>query len=136
MDRLDQRETLAIADESDLVLARNRTLLHARGVGLSRFDETKLVTAVSELSRNMLLYAGGGHVSIEDISEERAQGVRVVFEDYGPGIADVDLALSDGYSTIKGLGMGLPGSRRLVDRFEIESEIGMGTRIVIIKWKR
>ncbi len=98
-------------------------------------EQTKMVTATSELARNMLIYAGGGLVYIEEIEVGVRRGLQVTFEDNGPGIPDIQLALTDGYTTGEGMGLGLSGSKRLVDDFEIHSEIGQGTRIVIVKWK-
>lgn len=131
-----QSESLSVSEEADLLTARNKVRLYAREAGLGLVDETRLTTAASELARNMLLYAGGGHVFIEHVTIAEAKGVRISFEDHGPGIVDLNLALADGYSTINGLGLGLPGSRRLVDEFEIASEVGRGTRVVVTKWKK
>jgi serine/threonine-protein kinase RsbT len=103
-------------------------------VGLSLVDQTKLVTAASELARNTLDHANGGHVQIEMLDGLR-RGVRLIFEDRGPGIADLQLALKDGYTTGTGLGLGLSGSRRLCNEFSIESSVGVGTKITIARWK-
>lgn len=131
-----QIDNLPIGEENDLVAARNRVRLHAKEAGMGLVDETKLITAASELSRNMLIYAGGGLMCIEQVSNEQIRGVRITFEDHGPGIADLDLALTDGYSSQQGLGLGLPGSRRLVDDFSITTAVGKGTKIVVTKWKK
>jgi serine/threonine-protein kinase RsbT len=97
-------------------------------------NQTKLITAASELVRNMLRYAEKGTVLIEVISRGRDSGIRLTFEDRGPGIADIGQALKDGYSTGKSLGLGLPGARRLVNEFDIQSEVGKGTKVTIVKW--
>jgi len=98
-------------------------------------DLTKMVTAASELALNTLEYGGGGTLTLEEVRDGIRAGVRLVFEDQGPGIADVSLAMSDGYTSGTGMGLGLGGSKRLVDQFEIESTPGVGTRITITKWK-
>ncbi|HEY9757659.1 MAG TPA: anti-sigma regulatory factor [Oculatellaceae cyanobacterium] len=129
-------ESLTVANENDLVATRYKVRIYAKEAGLGLVDETKLITAASELTRNMLNYAGGGYVCIEHVTDTDTRGVRISFEDHGPGIVDLDLALTDGYSTVKSLGLGLPGARRLVDEFEIISKKGEGTRVVVTKWKR
>jgi serine/threonine-protein kinase RsbT len=101
----------------------------------SLVDQTKLVTAASELARNTLTHGGGGSARIEVVEEGGRQGIRLVFEDRGPGIEDLKLALTDGYSTGQGLGLGLSGSRRLVNEFEITTKVGEGTRVAVTKWK-
>jgi serine/threonine-protein kinase RsbT len=97
-------------------------------------NQTKLITAASELVRNMLRYGNGGQAIIEVVSKGRDNGIRLTFKDQGPGIADIDMALKDGFSTGKSLGLGLPGTRRLVNEFDIKSELGKGTTVTIIKW--
>lgn len=106
----------------------------AVALGLNLVDQTKIVTASSELARNTTIYGGGGVVRLEELEESNRLGLRVTFEDRGPGIADVNLALTDHYSG--GLGLGLGGARRLSDEFEIESRVNEGTRVVITKWRR
>jgi serine/threonine-protein kinase RsbT len=101
----------------------------------SVIDQTKMVTAASELARNTLLHGGGGEVTIEEIKKEARIGVKIVFRDEGPGIADVDKAMQDGYTTGEGLGLGLGGSKRLVNEFEINTSLGEGTTITIIRWR-
>ncbi len=128
-------ETFAVRDEAGIVFARQRARSHANGVGLGLVSQTKLVTVVSELARNMVDYGGGGTVVIEEVEQGGRAGVRVRFEDQGPGIPDLDLAMRDGFTTGKGLGQGLPGSKRLVNEFAIESRAGEGTRVVVIQWK-
>jgi serine/threonine-protein kinase RsbT len=98
-------------------------------------NQTKLITAASELVRNMLKYAGGGQVLIEAITQGRDSGIRLTFKDQGPGIADIALAMKDGYSSGKSLGVGLPGTKRLVNEFDIKTVMGEGTTVTIIKWK-
>lgn len=127
-------ESFAVRDEPGIVFARQRARSHATGVGLGLVSQTKLVTVVSELARNMVEY-GGGTVVVEEVEQAGRAGVRVSFEDRGPGIPDLDLAMRDGYTTGKGLGQGLPGSKRLVNDFAIESRVGEGTRVVVIQWK-
>lgn len=126
---------MQIQKEQDVVPFRNRVREYAVKIGMSLVNQTKLITAASELVRNMLKYAGGGDVLIEVISEGRENGIRLTFDDKGPGIKDIALAMKDGFSTGKSLGIGLPGTKRLVSEFDIKSSIGVGTRISIIKWK-
>jgi serine/threonine-protein kinase RsbT len=103
-------------------------------MGFKYIDQVRLVTAASELARNIRLYAGRGRVEIRHIKQNGRRGLQIKFEDEGPGIADINLAMTDGYTTSRGLGKGLPGSRRLVEQFEIESVPGQGTRVIIRKW--
>ncbi|MFI2271733.1 MULTISPECIES: anti-sigma regulatory factor [Catenuloplanes] len=128
--------TLVISSDEDVVRVRQLTRTVAVKVKLSLVDQTKLVTAASELARNTLVYGGGGTVEVTVVDNGRRRGVRIVFSDQGPGIADLDLALTDGYTTGGGLGLGLSGSRRLVDEFDIETAVGEGTRITVTKWAR
>jgi serine/threonine-protein kinase RsbT len=130
-----QTETLHVTSENHVSEARIRVKQRARQIGLGIVDDTKLVTAVSEIARNMIQYGGGGTMSIDNIDVDGRPGVRVVFEDQGPGIPDLNKAMSDGYTTGGGLGLGLPGSKRLVNDFKIESEAGKGTRVELVKWK-
>lgn len=136
MTSMSLQDSLSVRDESDLVAIRYLVRTFARIVGLGLVDETKLITAASELARNMLAYAGGGNVLIEQTSSSVAKGVRICFKDTGPGIADLNLALTDGFSTGNSLGLGLPGARRLVDEFEIHTAPGKGTQVIVTKWKR
>ena len=134
---MSEREEVEIARDEDVVRVRQTVRAMAVAAGLSLVDQTKVVTAASELARNTLLYGGGGVATIELVNEPPARrGVRALFVDEGPGIADVDLAMSDGYSSGTGLGLGLSGARRLVDDFVIESEVGVGTRVRMTKWGR
>ena len=126
---------MQIAKEQDVVPFRNRVKEYAVKIGMSLVNQTKLITAASELVRNMLKYANGGMVLIEVISQGRDNGIRLTFEDKGPGIQDVSLAMKDGYSTGKSLGIGLPGTKRLVNEFDIKTKLGEGTTVSIIKWK-
>ncbi len=127
-------ETLPVASEPDVVVARRRVREVASETGLSLVDQTKLVTAASELARNTLIHGGGGTMQLECLNGPRV-GIRLTFSDNGPGIADVEMALRDGFTTGTGLGLGLGGSKRLVNEFEIESKAGQGTRIAITRWK-
>jgi len=128
-------EEMPIAGPGDVVLVRQAARRLAVEAGLGLVDQTRIVTAASELARNTLDYGGGGTVRLDVLEEGRRLGLRLCFEDRGPGIADAEQALSDGYTTGGGLGMGLSGSRRLVHDFEIRSEVGVGTRVVITRWK-
>lgn len=123
------------ADE-DVVHLRKLVRELAVEAGLGLVDQTKMITASSELARNTLKYGGGGEAQISRVSDGTQNGVRIEFVDHGPGIPDVQLALSDGYTTGGGLGLGLGGAKRLVDEFRISSEVGMGTTVSIVKWKR
>jgi len=129
-------ERLTVASDQDVVRVRQLVRTFAVDVKLSLVDQTKLVTAASELARNTLVYGGGGSVEVERITNGRRNGIKIVFADEGPGIVDVDLALTDGYTTGGGLGLGLSGARRLVDEFEIDTAVGQGTKISIVKWCR
>ena len=126
---------MQIEKEQDVVPFRNRVKEYAVKIGMGVVNQTKLITAASELVRNMLKYGGGGMVLIEAISEGRDNGIRLTFRDKGPGIRDIAQAMKDGYSSGKSLGIGLPGTKRLVNEFDIKSAIGEGTTVSIIKWK-
>ena len=117
-------ETVPVVSESDVVMVRRRVRETATRLGFSLVDQTKVVTAASELARNTLIYGHGGE-----------NGIRLTFSDKGPGIVDMALAMKDGYSTGKSLGLGLPGARRLVNEFEINSRPGEGTKVTVIRWK-
>src|SRR5215203_884773 len=129
------KDKMQIEKEQDVVPFRNRVKEYAVKIGMSLVNQTKLITAASELVRNMLKYANGGMVIIEVISQGRDSGIRLVFQDKGPGIKDISLAMKDGFTTGKSLGIGLPGTKRLVNEFDIKSEVGAGTTVSIIKWK-
>lgn len=128
-------ETIDIQSSTDVVLVRQAVRQRAVEIGLSLVDQTKIVTAASELARNTLEYGGGGTVMLETLEQGRRRGVRLTFEDQGPGIADIELALKDGFTTGRGLGMGLGGAKRLANEFEIQSVVGEGTRVIIVRWK-
>ncbi len=128
-------ETLPIKNGDDIVRVRQKVRVRAVEVGLSLVDQTKLITAASELARNALDYGKGGHADIETIAELK-RGVRIVFRDKGPGIADIQQALTDGFTSGNGLGHGLGGAKRLVDDFHIQSHPGEGTTVTIARWKR
>lgn len=129
------KDRMRIVQEPDVVLLRNRVKEYAVKIGMGLVNQTKLITAVSELVRNMLRYASGGDVLIEVVSQGRENGVRASFIDKGPGIPDVREAMKDGFSTGKSLGLGLPGAKRLVSEFSIKTAVGEGTTVVITKWK-
>jgi serine/threonine-protein kinase RsbT len=129
------KDSMRIEKEQDVVPFRGRVKEYAVKIGMSLVNQTKLITAASELVRNMLKYAGGGTTLIEVITQGRESGIRLTFTDKGPGIKDISLAMKDGYSTGKSLGIGLPGTKRLVNEFEIKSTLGEGTTVSIIKWK-
>lgn len=124
-----------IETDADVVRVRQAVRALAVSAALSLVDQTKVITAASELARNTLMYGGGGEAQLEALDQPR-RGVRITFLDQGPGIADIHLALTDGYTTGSGLGLGLSGARRLVDDFEIESAPGEGTRVRVTKWGR
>jgi serine/threonine-protein kinase RsbT len=128
-------ERLAIRLSDDVVRVRQLTRSFAVEVGLSLVDQTKIVTASSELARNMLDYGGGGEVMIELVDQGARRGLRLTFEDKGPGIADIEQALKDGYTSGKGMGLGLGGAKRLCNEFSIESKPGAGTKVSIARWK-
>jgi serine/threonine-protein kinase RsbT len=127
-----------IASEADLLRVRQILRECSRQLGLGLVDQTKLITAGSELARNILKYAAGagGKMHVEVVQGERRPGLRAVFADQGPGISDIELAMKDGYSSSGSMGLGLPGSRRLVDDFHISSAPGGGTTVTIVKWSR
>ncbi len=127
-------ETLPIANEPDLVLVRRAVRQVADELGLNILNGTKIVTAASELARNALIHGGGGSVCIETCLRGGRWGLRLTFEDKGPGIPDLELAMTDGFTTAHGLGLGLGGSRRLVDDFEIDTHVNEGTRVTVTQW--
>ncbi|WP_213949532.1 anti-sigma regulatory factor [Luteibacter sp. dw_328] len=126
--------TQAVRIEQDVVLARQTARKLAVEAGLRLVDQTKLVTAASELARNTVVYGRGGDMDWEILEEERRKGLRLTFRDQGPGIADMKLAMTDGWTSGGGLGLGLTGAKRLVDDFSVESAPGQGTRVMICKW--
>ncbi|WP_242916445.1 anti-sigma regulatory factor [Pontibacter liquoris] len=129
------KDTMQILREQDVVPFRNRVRELTVKIGMSLVNQTKLITAASELVRNMLRYANGGKVILEIISKSAQSGVRLTFVDEGPGISDLKQAMQDGFSTGKSLGLGLPGAKRLVNEFDIKSAPGEGTTVMIIHWK-
>ena len=135
MSALDATTRQSIASDHDVVRVRQLVRSAAVAAKLPLVDQTKLVTAASELARNTLEYGGGGTVRLEALQEGARRGLRLTFEDEGPGIPDVALALTDGYTTGGGMGLGLGGSRRLVNEFDLWSEPGRGTRVMITRWK-
>jgi serine/threonine-protein kinase RsbT len=131
-----EQQSVTITTDQDVVRVRQLVRTVAVAAKLSLVDQTKLVTAASELARNTLVYGGGGGAEVTVVDGGRRKGIRIVFTDDGPGIADLDLALTDGYTTGGGLGLGLSGARRLVDEFDIDTAAGRGTRITVMKWAR
>jgi serine/threonine-protein kinase RsbT len=130
-------DELPIRTGDDVVRVRQQVRVVAAKTGLSLVDQTKVVTAASELARNALVYGGGGLARVEVVTSALGKsGVRIGFTDEGPGITDLDLALTDGWSSGAGLGLGLSGARRLVDEFELTSKPGTGTSVVVVKWSR
>jgi serine/threonine-protein kinase RsbT len=134
MDRM-HAERMPLKRSEDIVLMRQVVRERAIAQGLSLVDQTKIVTAASELARNTVLYGGGGEVEIELVVNGSRRGVRLVFTDRGPGIAEIELAMKDGYTTGGGLGLGLGGAKRLSNEFSIESRPGEGTRVEITRWQ-
>jgi len=129
------KENMLIVKEQDVVLFRNRVKEYAVKIGMGLVNQTKLITAASELVRNMIKYASGGSILIEVVSKGRENGIRLTFRDQGPGIPNIPQAMKDGFTTGKSLGLGLPGAKRLVSEFDIKSIVGEGTTVSIIKWK-
>ena len=128
-------ETHTLHRSDDVVRVRQVVRGWAVELGFSLVDQTKVVTAASEIARNTVTYGGGGTARLEIVQDGRRRGLRVVFEDKGPGIVDVDRALRDGFTTGNGLGLGLGGARRLSNDFVIESRVGEGTRVTIVRWR-
>ncbi|MER7455519.1 ATP-binding protein [Micromonospora sp. NPDC126480] len=133
---LGQPQAQTVHSDEDVVRVRQLVRTAAVAVRLSLVDQTKVVTAASELARNTLVHGGGGLVEVSTVDNGRRRGVHIVFADTGPGIADLDLALTDGYTTGGGLGLGLSGARRLVDEFDIKTAPGQGTTVTVTKWSR
>ena len=132
---LGRSDKLPVASDGDVVTVRQRVRALAVEHGFSLVDQTKIVTAASELARNTVVHGGGGIVEIDVLVEGRRRGIRLTFRDHGPGIPDIAQAMTDGYTTGEGLGLGLGGAKRLVNEFEIISHLGAGTRVCITKWK-
>jgi len=127
-------ESVPVQSEPDVVAVRRRVREASARLGFSLVDQTKVVTAASELARNTVIYGGGGTMQMEMLNGPR-NGLRLTFEDKGPGIADINLALRDGFTTGSGLGLGLGGAKRLVNEFEVSSRSGEGTKVTVIRWK-
>jgi serine/threonine-protein kinase RsbT len=127
---------MPIRSEGDIVTTRRTVRAVAQGLGFGLTDVTRIVTATSELARNVVLYAGEGVIRWRELAKSGSVGVELTLEDSGPGIASIEQAMQEGYSTRGGLGLGLPGTKRLMDEFEIASEVGKGTRITVRKWRR
>jgi serine/threonine-protein kinase RsbT len=132
---VERSETLAVRASEDVVRVRQLVRVHAVAAGFSLVDQTKIVTAASEIARNTIDYGGGGDVRIEDVKAGIRKGVRLIFSDQGPGIEDVERALRDGYTTGGGLGLGLSGAKRLSNEFDIQTAPGRGTTVTLTRWK-
>lgn len=128
-------ETLSVRTAAEVVRVRHSVRKHAVELGFSLVEQTKIVTAASELARNMVDYGGGGTIVMEVVDDGMRKGLRLTFEDRGPGIPDIEAALRDGYSTGSGMGLGLGGAKRLSNEFQIRSAPGEGTRVIIVRWK-
>lgn len=133
--RVERSDELALKSGEDVVRLRQAVRERAVAVGLSLVDQTKIVTAASEIGRNTVQYGGGGTARIAVVANGTRRGLRLEFSDHGPGIADIAQALQDGFTTGGGLGLGLSGAKRLCDEFHIESEVGKGTRVWLVRWK-
>jgi serine/threonine-protein kinase RsbT len=132
---VDKHESLPIKASEDVVRVRQAVRKQAIAAGFSLVDQTKIVTAASEIARNTIDYGGGGDVRIETLQNGARHGVRLTFRDEGPGIADVALALTDGFTSGTGLGLGLGGAKRLSNEFAIESKPGLGTKVTLVRWR-
>lgn len=128
-------KTVKIITEGDIVQARQVARDLAAALGFSLVDKTRIATAVSELARNVFKYGKGGRMELEAVNDAGRTGIRCVFIDQGPGIADIDAAMTPGFSTGRALGQGLPGTKRLMDEMELTSEVGKGTRVMVVKWR-
>jgi len=132
---ISRTERLAVTSESEIVATRQLVRGLATSVGFTLVEQTKIVTAASELARNTVQYGGGGTLVAEVLEDGGRRGIRLTFTDEGPGIPDVELAMRDGYTTGGGLGLGLSGSRRLMSELTIESQVGRGTTVVAVRWR-
>lgn len=130
-----QGKAAVIRSDLDIVIARTLARDTAKSLGFGAIDQARIATAVSELARNVFLYAGTGTVTVREVERGGRRGIEVICEDQGPGISSIDLVMQDGYSTSRGMGMGLPGAKRLMDEFEIRSQEGVGTTITCRKWR-
>ena len=130
-----ESKTIALEQAHDIAVARNEVRALAAVLGFRAIDQTRLATVASELARNVIKYAGRGRLIAQPmLGPDGRQALRLIFEDRGPGIPDIEAAMRDGFSTGRGLGKGLPGSKRLVNEFQIESEVGRGTRVTVTRW--
>lgn len=132
---LEEEHRHRLETNEDIVMARRLVRQQASGIGFSLVDQTKLVTAASELARNTVVHGGGGSMRLEQLLNGPRRGIRITFEDQGPGLPDIELAMKDGYTSGGGLGLGLGGAKRLVNEFDIQSKPGKGTQITITRWK-
>ena len=131
-----ESKTIALENDQDIAVARAQVRLVAATLGFRALDQTRLATVASELARNIVKYGEGGRLIVQPTEDPNGrQALRLIFEDQGPGIPNIEDAMSNGFSTGRGLGYGLPGSKRLVDEFKIESEVGRGTRVTVLRWK-
>jgi serine/threonine-protein kinase RsbT len=130
-----ESKTIALENDQDIAVARIQVRLIAAALGFRALDQTRLATVASELARNIVKYGEGGRLIVQPTEDPNGrQALRLIFEDQGPGIPNLEDAMSNGFSTGRGLGFGLPGSKRLVDEFKIESEVGRGTRVTVLRW--
>ena len=127
--------SMPLGGENDIVMSRQQVRKLTQALKFSLVDQTKMITAASELSRNTVVYGGGGEMRWQVVTQGVKTGLKLEFEDHGPGIPDLDLALTDGWTSGGGLGMGLSGSRRLVNEFDIRTAVGVGTCVTIVRWK-
>jgi serine/threonine-protein kinase RsbT len=131
-----ESKTIALENDQDIAVARAQVRLVAAALGFRALDQTRLATVASELARNIVKYGEGGRLIVQPTEDPNGrQALRLIFEDQGPGIPNIEDAMSNGFSTGRGLGYGLPGSKRLVDEFKIESEVGRGTRVTVLRWR-
>jgi serine/threonine-protein kinase RsbT len=130
-----QGKAAVIRSDLDIVIARTLARDTAKTLGFGAIDQARIATAVSELARNIFLYAGTGTVTVREVERSGRKGLEVICEDQGPGITSIDQVMQDGYSTSRGMGMGLPGAKRLMDEFDIRSQEGIGTTITCRKWR-
>ena len=133
--QIESGDTMPLRTSDDVVRVRQAVRARAVAIGFSLVDQTKLVTAASELARNALDHGKGGEMTIEVLNSGARSGLRLTFEDQGPGIADIEQAMRDGFTTGAGMGLGLGGSKRLVNEFDIQSKVGQGTRVTVARWK-
>jgi serine/threonine-protein kinase RsbT len=130
-----QPKAAVIRSDLDIVIARTLARDTAKALGFGAIDQARIATAVSELARNIFLYAGTGSVTVREVAKSGRKGIEIVCEDQGPGISDMDMAMQDGYTSSRGMGMGLPGAKRLMDEFDVHSQQGIGTTITCRKWR-